>query len=81
MTVKKAIRALDMLLENKQKMKTDVLSPEMFGKTDEPILKSIANTLEHVLQNDIEWLQAIKRQLLPEQHRTKDGLQASKEGS
>ena len=54
MTVKKAIKGLDMLLENKQKMKTDILSPKMLGDSNEPIIKSLANTFDHILQRDIE---------------------------
>lgn len=71
MAVKKAIMGLDMLIENKQKMKTDILGPEMFGGTTEPMLISLGRTMTTLLQKDLEWLQAIKRQLLPEQHRTK----------
>lgn len=71
MSVKKAIRALDELIENKQKFKIDILSPEIFGKSDEHIIKSLRRTMTGILDNDVEWLHAIKRQLLPEQHRTK----------
>lgn len=71
MTVKKAITALDFLIESKLKFKTGILRPEVLGESDEPMIQSIRRTLTAILDNDVEWLQAIKKQLLPEQQRTK----------
>jgi hypothetical protein len=71
MAVKKAILALDTLIENKQKFKTNILRPEVLGESDEPVIQSLRRTMTKILDSDVEWLQAIKRQILPDQHRTK----------
>lgn len=71
MSVKKAIMGLDMLIENKQESKAGMLAPEKPWNRKEDCVTSLAQTIAGNLQNDVEWLQAIKRQLLPEQHRTK----------
>jgi len=71
MTVKKAIQILDALIECKHDSKTRMLSPEKLWNREEDSAKKLARTIAENLQNDVEWLQAIKRQLLPEQHRTK----------
>lgn len=72
MSVKKAITVLDLLIENKAQVRSrilDLLRQWMCGEED--IMTRNAKMVEKMLQNDIDWLQAIKRQLLPEQHRTK----------
>ena len=71
MTVKKAIMCLDILIENKQESKVGMLSPEKPLNHKEDCVTSLARAIARNLQNDVEWLQAIKRQPLPEQHRTK----------
>jgi len=71
MSVKKAIWAIDLLMENKQKVKAGMLDPEKPWNCREDCVTSLVRTEVNNLQNDVEWLQAIKRQLLPEQHRTK----------
>ena len=67
MTIKKAIHALDMLIENKREGKTAMLDPEKSYNKNQDCIATLAHTLAAGLQNDVEWLQAIKRQLLPEQ--------------
>ena len=71
MTVKKAIQAIDILLENKQEVRAGMLDPTKSWNKEKDMVSSMANTMANTLQKDIDWLQAIKRQLLPEQHRTK----------
>ena len=71
MTVKKAIKGLNMLIENKHESRAGMLAPEKPWIQKEDCITSLAHTIADNLENDIEWLQAIKRQLLPEQHRTK----------
>lgn len=71
MTVKKAIRGLDMFIENKLAGKKEMLDPEKLYNKNQDCITSLVRVMVGNLQNDIEWLQAIKRQLLPEQHRTK----------
>lgn len=71
MTVKKAIHVLDALIECKQESKTRMLSTEKPWNHEEDSVKRLARVIAENLQGDVEWLQAIKRQLLPEQHRTK----------
>lgn len=71
MTVKKALMGLDLLIKSKQEVKTGMLSPEKPWNHKEDCVTSLARTIVGNLQNDVDWLQAIKRQLLPEQHRTK----------
>lgn len=71
MTVKNAIQVLDALIECKQDYKTRMLSPEKPWNREEDGAKRLARAFAENLQSDVESLQAIKRQLLPEQHRTK----------
>lgn len=72
MTVGKAIKGLDFLIQNKHEVKTGLLDPEMsWNKGDPRIITSFVEGLASLLQRDIDSLRAIKRQLLPEQHRTK----------
>ena len=71
MTVKKAIQVLDALIDCKQDSKTRMLSPERPWNSEEDSVKRLARTIAENLQCDVEWLQAIKKHLLPEQHRTK----------
>ena len=72
MTVKKAITILDLLIENKVQVKSGVLDLlQKWGFDGQDVMTRSAKMIVNSLQNDIEWLQGIKRQLLPEQHRTK----------
>lgn len=72
MSVKKAITLLDLLIENKAEVKSGILDLlRQWGFDGQDIMSRNARMVTNVLQNDIEWLQAIKRHLLPEQHRTK----------
>ncbi len=70
MTVK-SLQAIDMLLENKKKVRTGILDPNESWNKHDDMVKDLANFTAERLQVDVEWLQAIKNQLLPEQHRTK----------
>src|SRR5690349_8037850 len=72
MSVKKAITILDLLIENKVEVKSGILELlRQWGSDGQDIMSRNARMITNTLQNDIEWLQAIKRHLLPEQHRTK----------
>jgi hypothetical protein len=72
MSVKKAITVLDLLIENKALVKSGVSDLlQKWGYDGQDVMTRNAKMVVNSLQNDIEWLQAIKRQLLPEQHRTK----------
>ena len=71
MTVKKAVMGLDLLIQNKQKVRERILDLTQSWNKDKDVVSSMANRMADELQNDLNWLQAIKRQLLPEQHRTK----------
>lgn len=71
MSVKKAILTLDILIESKQESKALMLSPEKPWNSEEDSVKRFARVIAENLQNDVEWLQSIKKHLLPEQHRTK----------
>ena len=62
---------LDLLIQNKQKVREGMLDPAQLWNKDEDIVNRMVKMIADRLQNDLEWLQAIKRQLLPEQHRTK----------
>ena len=71
MTVKKAISHIDLLIQDKHDLKMKMIGPVL----PLPIPGDLANRFDRamgsMLEKDIEWLQSIKRQLLPEQHRTK----------
>lgn len=71
MTVKKAIQDIDIMLETKQQVRSGMLDPTKAWNREKDVVSNMANTMAMVLQRDIDWLYAIKRQLLPEQHRTK----------
>lgn len=72
MTVKKALNGLDLLIEHKKQIKSvmvDLLSK--WNNDDEDVVSRNAKLFVRFQQNDLDWLQGIKKQLLPEQHRTK----------
>ncbi|MDE1728934.1 MAG: hypothetical protein KGH81_07145 [Thaumarchaeota archaeon] len=72
MTVKKAIKILDLLIENKAQVKSGVLDLlHQWSVNGEDVMTRNAKMIVNLLQNDVDWLQGTKRQLLPEQHRTK----------
>jgi len=71
MTVKKAIANLEFLIKKKQELKDGLFDPEESWNKGEPTISGFVNTIATILQRDIDWLQAIKKHLLPEQHRTK----------
>ena len=71
MTVKKAISGLDFLIQNKREVRTGLLDPHKPWNDGEPTIGSFVNGLASLLQRDVNSLLVIKRQLLPEQHRTK----------
>ncbi|QLH08563.1 hypothetical protein DSQ19_02905 [Candidatus Nitrosotenuis sp. DW1] len=71
MTIRKAIMALDLLIENKRKNRDMMLDPTQSWNECNDSANRMTNQIAKDLQNDVDWLQAIKRQLLPEQHRTK----------
>ena len=63
MTVQKAIKIIDTAIEDKQKKKNDFLDPNMpWNKGDDNVFE-FARGLAQVMDNDIEWFQAIKNQL------------------
>lgn len=71
MTIRKAIMVLDMLIENKRKTREVMLDPTESWNEGDDAANRMVNQIAKNLQNDVDWLQAVKRQLLPEQHRTK----------
>lgn len=72
MSVKKAIQDLDLLIKNKKYIKSGVLDLLCkWDKDNEDIVSRDARLLVRSLQSDLDWLHGIKKQLLPEQHRTK----------
>ena len=62
MSVQKALKIIDAAIENKQKKKTDFLDPKMSWNRD-GIIFEFAKGLAQAMENDIEWFQAIKKQL------------------
>ena len=72
MSVKKALNDLDSLIENKKQITSSILDLLHEWRNDnEDVVSRNAKLLVKLQQNDLDWLQGIKRQLLPEQHRTK----------
>lgn len=71
MAVKKAIYSIDLLIQEKQDFRTNVVGSELPPIIQGDIVNRFDRAMWSMLQGDIEWLQAIKRQLLPDQHRTK----------
>lgn len=68
MTVKKAINGLDIFITKRQEMKKQLAE---FSCTKSDLGCQLVHGIEDLIGNEIEVLKAIKRQLLPEQHRTK----------
>jgi len=71
MTVKKAISHIDLLVQDKQDLRTSMIGSVLPSPIPNDIINRFDRAMWSMLQRDIEWLQSIKRQLLPEQHRTK----------
>ena len=71
MAVKKAISSIDLLIQCKQDLRTNVVGPKLPSLIQGDLVNRFDRAMWSMLQDDIEWLQAIKRQLLPDQHRTK----------
>ena len=72
MAVKKAISSIDLLIQEKKEFRTKVVgSKELPALIQGDMINRFDRAMWAMLQVDIEWLQAIKRQLLPDQHRTK----------
>lgn len=72
MSVKKAIEELDYLIDGKKNAKSGIQDLiQKWGYDGQDVMTRSAKMIAGMLQIDITWLQGIKRQLLPEQHRTK----------
>ena len=71
MTIQKAISYIDLLIQDKQGLKTNMIDPVSTLSVSDDIVNRFDRAMEGMLQRDIDSLCAIKRQLLPEQHRTK----------
>lgn len=71
MAVKKAISSIDLLIQCKKDFRTNVVGPELPSLIQGDLVNRFDRAMWSMLQGDIEWLQSIKRQLLPDQHRTK----------
>ncbi len=72
MTVKKAITFIDLLVENKKEFKSGIMDLLFkWGYDGQDVMNRNAKMFVSMIQNDIEWLQGIKKELLPEQHLTK----------
>lgn len=72
MSVKMAVRDLNLLIEYKKHIKSSMLDLLYEWRNDnEDVVSRNTKLLVRLQQTDLDWLQGIKRQLLPEQHRTK----------
>ena len=72
MTIKKAITILDLLIDTKGEVKSGIMDLLFkWGYDGQDVMNRNAKMIISGIQNDIEWLQGIKNELLPEQHRTK----------
>lgn len=72
MAVKKAISSIDLLIQEKKDFRTKIVgSEELPPLIQGDMINRFDRAMWSMLQGDIEWLQTIKRQLLPDQHRTK----------
>lgn len=72
MSVKNTLSGIDILIEHKKKIKSSMLELlDEWHNDNEDVVSRNAKMIVRFQQYDLDWLQAIKRQLLPEQHRTK----------
>ena len=65
MTVKNAIEGLNFLIENKTKVKNEILDPNMMWNKGEPSISKFTEALSSLLQRDISSLQKIKNEIEP----------------
>ena len=65
MTLAKAHKLLDLMIKHKLAAKEDVIDPKKQWNREYDIMRSAASTVADGIENDIEWLMAIKEQLPP----------------
>ena len=71
MAVKKAISYIDLLIQDKEDLKTNMIGAVIPPPIQDDIVNRFDRAMGTMLERDIDLLYTIKRQLLPEQHRTK----------
>lgn len=71
MSVKKAISYIDFLIQGKLELKTTMIGSVMPPPISGDLVNRFDRAIGSYLERDIDSLNAIKRQLLPEQHRIK----------
>lgn len=65
MTVKKAIKILDFIIQNKDGMRNDFQNPEKSWHIGESCVSGLAYQLRDVMRKDIENLKLILKELVP----------------
>lgn len=65
MTVKKALKIIDYVIEKKLEKKSGFLSLEQPWNQGEPNLQSLSQTFAFAIDNDIEILRILEKQLKP----------------
>jgi len=65
MTVKKAIKILDFIIQNKDEIKNDFQNPEKSWHIGESCVSGLAYQLGDVMRKDIENLKLVLKELVP----------------
>jgi len=66
MTIKKTIQLLDYLIEKKTERKSDFLNQKhSWNQTDEKILKDAVSIVSRLMQDEIDSLEMVRKQLFP----------------
>ena len=65
MTLAKAYKLVKLAIEQKETTKQGLLDPKMTWNQGAEMSKDMANGLADFLENDIDWLKAIMKQLPP----------------
>jgi len=64
MTIEKALKTIDAAIQSKQDKKTGFLDPNMSWNKGNDTSSELAKGLAEAMEKDIEWFEAIKKQLL-----------------
>lgn len=65
MTVQKAIKIIDLLIEQQKKLATGMIDPQKPWNQEFGCLKDLADTMAMNLQNQTQALQIVKDQIIP----------------
>lgn len=63
MTLEKAHLLLNLMIKHKRDAREGLLDPKQLWNRDDDVMRGAASTMADGIENDIEWLETIKKQL------------------